>query len=539
VLGLMQGRALAIIDILRYAAAAHASQEIVSKGIDEPIWRSNYSGTLQRVAQVAHMLLAQGLRAGDRVSTLAWNTHRHFELFYAAPGIGLVLHTANPRLPDEHLIYTINHAASRVLLLDRNLVNVYERIAGRLDSVEKVIILSDPERALPGHECYEALISGREVSVDWPLLDENTAAFLCYTSGTTGDPKGVLYSHRSVVLHAFAAGLSGALGFSAFDVVMPCQSLYHATAWGLPFAGAINGVKFVFPGDRFDGASLETLIESEGVTFSGGVPTIWTMYLDHLKRTGRKPTSLKRVIIGGSAVPREMAASFDELGVSVQQIWGMTETSPLGVVATSTPALAQRGREAELEHIWTQQGRMMFGIEMTIRDDAGNFLPHDGIASGALLVRGPWVLERYYRTDRSACDPEGWFDTGDIATIDQLGFMRITDRKKDVIKSGGEWVSSIDLENAAAGCPGVKVAAVAGVYHPKWEERPIMLVEAHEGALLTDEDVRSYLKGRVPAWWLPDRIFFADVPMTATGKIDKKVIRDRYADALSNVSASG
>jgi 3-(methylthio)propionyl---CoA ligase len=539
VLGLMQGRPLAIIDMLRYAAAAHATQEIVSKGIDEPIWRSNYSGTLQRVAQVAHMLLAQGLRAGDRVSTLAWNTHRHFELFYAAPGIGLVLHTANPRLPDEHLIYTINHAASRVLLLDRNLVNVYERIAGRLDAVEKVIILSDPERALPGYECYEALISGREVSVDWPLLDENTAAFLCYTSGTTGDPKGVLYSHRSVVLHAFAAGLSGALGFSAFDVVMPCQSLYHATAWGLPFAGAINGVKFVFPGDRFDGASLETLIESEGVTFSGGVPTIWTMYLDHLKRTGRKPTSLKRVIIGGSAVPREMAASFDELGVSVQQIWGMTETSPLGVVATSTPALAQRGREAELEHIWTQQGRMMFGIEMTIRDDAGNFLPHDGIASGALLVRGPWVLERYYRTDRSACDPEGWFDTGDIATIDQLGFMRITDRKKDVIKSGGEWVSSIDLENAAAGCPGVRVAAVAGVYHPKWEERPIMLVEAHDGALLSEDDVRAYLKDRVPAWWMPDRIFFAEVPMTATGKIDKKVIRDRYADTLRNVPTTG
>ncbi|WP_324742397.1 long-chain fatty acid--CoA ligase [Tsuneonella sp. CC-YZS046] len=536
--GLMQDRPLAIIDILRFAATAHGTREIVSKNVDEPIWRSDYAGTMRRVAQAAHMLAGLGLKAGDRISTLSWNTHRHFELFYAAPGMGLVVHTANPRLPDDHLIYTINHAGSRVLLLDRNMVPIYERIRDELSTVEKVILLTDSERTLDGYEGYEDLIAGQPESYKWPVFDENTAAFLCYTSGTTGDPKGVLYTHRSVVLHGFAAGLSGALGFSAFDVVMPCQSLYHATAWGLPFAGPINGVKFVFPCDKFDGASLQKLIEDEGVTFSGGVPTIWTMYLDHLERTGGSPGTLQRVIIGGSAVPRDMAVAFDKLGVTVQQIWGMTETCPLGVVATSTPALAERGRDAELEQIWTRQGRMMFGIEMKIVDEEGNELPHDGEASGALMVRGPWVLERYYRTDKSACDADGWFDTGDISTIDELGFMRITDRKKDVIKSGGEWISSIDLENTAAGCPGVKVAAVAGVYHPKWEERPIMLIEAHDGVELSEDSVRAYLEARIAKWWMPDRIFFEPVPMTATGKIDKKVIRDRHGNALNDLETS-
>lgn len=536
--GLMQDRPLAIIDILRFAATAHGTQEIVSKNVDEPIWRSDYAGTMRRVAQAANMMVAAGLKAGDRISTLSWNTHRHFELFYAAPGMGLVVHTANPRLPDEHLVYTINHAGSRMLLLDRNMVPIYERIRDQLDTVEKIVLLTDHDRTLEGYDGYEDLIANQPESYEWPVLDENTAAFLCYTSGTTGDPKGVLYTHRSVVLHGLAGGLSGALGFSAFDVVMPCQSLYHATAWGLPFAGPVNGVKFVFPCDRFDGASLQKLIEDEGVTFSGGVPTIWTMYLDHLERTGGSPGTLQRVIIGGSAVPRDMAVAFDKLGVTVQQIWGMTETSPLGVVATSTPALAERGRDAELEQIWTRQGRMMFGIEMKIVDEDGNALPHDGEASGALMVRGPWVLERYYRAESSACDADGWFDTGDISTIDELGFMRITDRKKDVIKSGGEWISSIDLENTAAGCPGVKVAAVAGVFHPKWEERPIMLIEAHDGVELIEDEVRAYLEARIAKWWMPDRIIFEPVPMTATGKIDKKVIRDRHGDVLKDFEAN-
>jgi 3-(methylthio)propionyl---CoA ligase len=455
----------------------------------------------------------------------AWNNHRHFELFFAVPGMGAVLHTANPRLPDAQIAYTINHAGSCVLLYDRNMGEIVERLKPMLSTIEHYVMLCP--------EGYDTAIAPFPAKIEWPVLDENAGAFLCYTSGTTGDPKGVLYSHRSVVLHGLAAGLSGALGFSAFDVIMPCQSLYHATAWGLPFAGAINGAKFVLPCDKFDGASLQELIKAEGVTFSGGVPTIWTMYLDHLARTGEDTGTLERVVIGGSAVPRAMAEMFQtKYGVKVRQIWGMTETSPLGVLATPTPRVAALGDDEMDEIIWTRQGRLQFGIELKIVDDAGKALPHDGESAGALLVRGPWVVERYFRAETSALDAEGWFDTGDISTIDSNGFMRITDRKKDVIKSGGEWISSIDIENVAVACPGVRVAAVAGVFHPKWEERPVLIIETMGDVALTEADVAAWLEPRIVKWWMPDRILFDTVPMTATGKIDKKAIRNKYGDVL-------
>ncbi|WP_016745198.1 AMP-binding protein, partial [Rhizorhabdus wittichii] len=445
--------------------------------------------------------------------------------------------TANPRLTDEQIAYTIDHAGSTMLFYERSFADLVERLAPLLPAVRPYVMFSDAERTVAGSvgaQSWESLLAREATAFDWPLLDEKAAAFLCYTSGTTGHPKGVLYSHRSTVLHAMAASLGSAFGLGAFDCIMPCSSFYHATGWGLPFAGALNGCAFALPGDRMDAASLHELVETAGVTFTCGVPTIWTMYLDHLQRSGAGTGTLDRIVIGGSAVPRAMAERFArDHGVRVLQLWGMTELNPVGVVATPTPALAERGADHVDDVIWTRQGRMQFGIELRIVGEDGAALPHDGESAGALMVRGPWTIRRYFRAEEDAADAGGWFDTGDIATIDGDGFLRLTDRAKDVIKSGGEWISSIDIENIVVGLPGVRIAAVVGVHHPKWEERPILVIEAHDGAMVTAEMVRTFLTPRIARWWMPDRILFEAVPLTATGKIDKKALRIRHAGCLA------
>ncbi|WP_176596494.1 MULTISPECIES: long-chain fatty acid--CoA ligase [Sphingobium] len=532
--GLMQRTPLMIGDILRHCATAHGDREIVSRLVGEPAWRYDNRGLRRRAGQAVLALARRGIRPGDRVASLAWNTHRHLELFYAVPGMGAVLHTVNPRFSDDQIVYTINHAGSRLLFVDRSFLPLVHRLRDRISAVEAVILLaSAPDE---GFESYEELIAGEADGYDWPSFDENSAAVLCYTSGTTGDPKGVLYSHRSIVLHALANGLPGALGLSAFDCIMPCVPMYHATAWGMPYMAAISGCKLALPCDRMDGESLHSLIRDEGVTFSGGVPTVWTMYLDHLARTGEDSGTLDRIMIGGSAVPRAMAETFERRhGVKVRQVWGMTELSPLGVISTPTPQIAHLGQEAEEEILWTRQGRAQFGVELRIVGEDGAALPHDGATPGALQARGPWTVQRYFRSEKDATSDDRWFDTGDIATIDEHGFLRITDRSKDVIKSGGEWISSIDIENVAAACAGVKVAAVIGVRHPQWEERPILIIEGHDGAQLQEQVILDHLASQIAKWWMPDKVIFAPVPLTATGKIDKKRLRENFADELSPI----
>ncbi|MCF6195092.1 MAG: long-chain-fatty-acid--CoA ligase [Emcibacter sp.] len=537
--GLMQESDLMISSLLRYASEYHGRMEIVSRSVEGPIHRYTYRDAEQRAKQLANALINQfGIEQGDRVGTLAWTTYRHFELFYGVSGMGAVLHTTNPRLFDEQISYIINHAEDRILFIDLDFVPLVEKLLPELKTVEKIIILTDrdhmPETSLPGVLCYEDVLAAESADYDWPTFDERAASSLCYTSGTTGNPKGVLYSHRSTIIHALSAAQNSAYGLSIYDVVMPIAPMYHANAWGLPYVAAMLGAKLVLPGPKMDGEHIQHLIEREGVTFSCAVPTVFSMLFQYLEDSGKKVATLKRTMIGGSAVPKAMTEKFREVyGVSVLQLWGMTETSPLGVVACPTPEVDALPPEIR-EDVMDKQGRVQFGLEIKVLDEDGKPVARDGVAYGDLWVRGAWVTASYYRNEGGkVLDKDGWFPTGDVVTIDQYGYMKITDRSKDVIKSGGEWISSIDIENLAVGHPKVLQAGVVGVFHPKWEERPILVIKPAPGQQPTEAEILDFLKGKIAKWWMPDAVFIVDdMPLTATGKIKKITLRQQYKDCL-------
>ncbi len=533
----MMNTPLTITHIMRFAERVYPDSEIVSVTADNPRHRYTYADAFKRARQLANALAGFGMRAEDRIATLAWNDYRHFEIYYGVSCSGGICHTINPRLFPEQLEYIVNHAEDRLIFVDPAFVPLLEKMADKMPGVEQFVVLCDeahmPVCGLKGAQSYEVFIGGQSDSFDWPQLDERSASALCYTSGTTGNPKGVLYSHRSTVLHSYGAALPDAMGLSVRDVVLPIVPMFHVNAWNVPFAAPVVGANLVFPGPKMgDGEILHELINSERVTMSAGVPTVWLALLGYLANTGKTVASLERVVVGGAACPLSIMDEFaDKHGVTVQHAWGMTETGPLGVMNTLKPGMADLPKE-RLDKIRVKQGRPIFGVEIKIDDEAGNEQPWDGTAFGEVKIRGPWICSGYYKLDNSSAhDDEGWFSTGDVATMDAQGYMQITDRTKDVIKSGGEWISSIDLENAAVGHPQVAEAAVIGVPHPKWSERPLLIVVKKAGAELSKEQILGWLEGKVAKWWIPgDAVFIDELPHTATGKISKKDLRDQFKD---------
>jgi fatty-acyl-CoA synthase len=532
----MQDWPLTVDRILDHARQWHGRQEIVSRSIEGPIVRTTYAQTFDRAKRLTNALKALGVQPGDRVATLAWNTARHIEAWYGVMGMGAVCHTLNPRLFAEQLCYIVNHAEDKVLFTDLTFLPVLAAHRDKMPSVKHFVVMTDAEGMkgvdFPGALCFETLIEQHSPDVAWGGFDEKTAAGLCYTSGTTGNPKGVLYSHRSNFIHTIMTLGPDVMNLSATDVVLPVVPMFHANAWGLAFSCPAVGAKLVMPGAKLDGASVHELLETEGVTFSAAVPTVWQMLLQHLRETNGKLTTLKRVVIGGSAVPEAIVRGFrDEFGVSVTHAWGMTELSPLGTLSQPTLETSKFDDETKLKYT-LKQGRVPLGIEMKLVDDAGNVLPHDGTTFGRLLVKGPFVVGQYFKEEGGQIlDEDNWFDTGDVAMIDEHGFMQITDRAKDVIKSGGEWISSIDIENIAVGHPKAALCAVIGALHPKWDERPVLLVKLNPGETGTKEEFLSFLEGKIAKWWTPDDVVFVDdIPLGATGKIDKKLIRERMKD---------
>jgi fatty-acyl-CoA synthase len=532
-LGLMQDWPLLQHKIIDHAALQYGDQEVVTRSIEGPIHRTNYRQVRERALRVAQRLAKDGVTLGDRVATLAWNTWRHLEAWYGITGVGAVYHTVNPRLFPEQIAWIVNHAQDRVMMLDLTFVPLMEAVQDKTPSIERFVILTDkahmPATKLRNAVAYEDWIAEVDGDFKWAEFDENTAAGLCYTSGTTGDPKGVLYSHRSNVLHALQACMKDTLAVSAHDSILPIVPMFHANAWSLAFSVPLAGAKFVMPGAKLDGASVYELLEAEKVTFSAAVPTVWLMLMQHMQTTGAKLTSLQRVAIGGSACPPSMIEYFEERGVTVYHAWGMTEMSPIGTIGAIKPALgALSGKD--LLAIKSKQGHAIFAVEMKITDDEDKQLPWDGKRFGRLMVKGPAIARRYFkREDEDILDADGFFDTGDVATIDPNGYMQITDRAKDVIKSGGEWISSIDLENIAVGHPDVAEAAVIGVLHPKWDERPLLVIVPKEGRQVDRDAILKYMDGKIAKWWMPDDVqFVREIPHTATGKINKLKLRDEF-----------
>jgi fatty-acyl-CoA synthase len=521
-LGLMMDRPLLISDLLRHADRHHGATEIVTKTVEGGLHRYTYHDAHARARKLANALKKLGVQPTDRVATLAWNTHRHFEIYYAVAGSGAVIHTINPRLFPDQMVYIANHAEDKVVFYDTTFAPLVEKLKPQLGTVKHWIALD---------ASYEKLIEGESDAFEWPSFDEKTAACLCYTSGTTGNPKGALYSHRSTLIHAYASALPDAINISARDVILPVVPMFHVNAWGLPYACALAGAKLVFPAQHLDGKSLYELFEKEEVTMSAGVPTVWLGLLNFMKEHKLKFSTLKRVVIGGSACPPAMIRAFqDEYGVFVLHAWGMTEMSPLGTVTTFKAKHLKQSEEERVK-LQNKQGRALFGVDLRIVGEDGKDLPWDGKAFGDLQVRGPWVIKSYFKGEGGDPLREGWFPTGDVCTIDADGYIQVTDRSKDVIKSGGEWISSIDLENIAVAHPAIAEAAVIGVKHPKWDERPIVVAVKKPGSEVTREELLKFYEGKIAKWWLPDDVVFVnELPHTATGKLSKLTLRQKMKD---------
>ncbi len=535
-LGLMQSQPLLISSLIDFADRHHGDAEIVSRRVEGDIHRYTWSDVAGRARQLAHALDGMNLLFSDRVATLAWNGYRHLELYFGVSGSGRILHTINPRLHPDQIAWIANHAEDQVLCFDMTFLPLVQAIHARCPGIRQYVALCDPDKlpadsGVPNLVSYEAWIAGKPTSYDWPGFDENTASSMCYTSGTTGNPKAALYSHRSTILHAYAAALPDVMCLSARDSVLPVVPMFHVNAWGIPYSAALTGAKLVFPGPAMDGKSIYELIEAEQVNYAAGVPTIWQMLLAHLKPNKLRFSSLKRTVIGGAACPPAMIHAFrDEYDVEVLHAWGMTEMSPLGTLCTLKNKHLALPEEEQMK-IRLKQGRTFFGVDMKIVGDDGHELPWDGKTFGDLYCKGPWTLREYFKGEGGDPLVDGWFPTGDVATIDADGYMQITDRSKDVIKSGGEWISSIDIENIAVGHPAVAMAACVGMPHPKWDERPIVAVVKKPGAEVTREELLKFYEGKIAKWQVPDDIVFVDaIPLGATGKMLKTKLREMLKD---------